>query len=338
MSDTHYFPRYSQKENVVTNNALLLLLRLYDYNRLKFGRFLRELFGDEMEFTGVLGLQFKQQRGSGKSVVDGYIAQESVTIVVETKRAAGAFTLKQLRRHLNAFKNESHKLLVLLSPVDDALDHEIRSRLLEFARESGVTVLSVSFERIIEAARKTLSEHDEDMLDLVEDFAVFCSEEGLLPRDRYTMLVPPCGKSFDDNIAFSLYYCPAAWNRRRSAYLGIYKEKAVQWVGRIGKVVRCDVDSDGNTVTPFDPDTVLSSNETERIVGATKAAYRNNGWRIEKGRQFFLCDRLEATAFLKTSPGGIQGHRYFDLAEVLEKGIPDDVSDLASALRDVTWT
>lgn len=45
MTDIHYFPRYSQPENVVTNNTLLLLLRLYQYNRFKFERFMAALCG-----------------------------------------------------------------------------------------------------------------------------------------------------------------------------------------------------------------------------------------------------------------------------------------------------
>lgn len=43
MSEIHYFPRYSMQENVVTNNSLLLLLRLYQYNRYKFEKFMEAL-------------------------------------------------------------------------------------------------------------------------------------------------------------------------------------------------------------------------------------------------------------------------------------------------------
>jgi hypothetical protein len=47
MSEVHYFPRYSQPENVVTNNTLLLLLRLREYSRYKFENFMEKLCGDE---------------------------------------------------------------------------------------------------------------------------------------------------------------------------------------------------------------------------------------------------------------------------------------------------
>ena len=36
MSRLHYFQRYDSKENWITNSTLLLLSRLYHYDRLKF--------------------------------------------------------------------------------------------------------------------------------------------------------------------------------------------------------------------------------------------------------------------------------------------------------------
>ncbi len=35
MSNIHYFPRYSQKENMVTNNTLLLFSQLYNNSTVK---------------------------------------------------------------------------------------------------------------------------------------------------------------------------------------------------------------------------------------------------------------------------------------------------------------
>src|SRR5450756_627971 len=87
MSDIHYFPRYSQRENVVTNNTLLLLLRLREYSRIRFEKFMESLCADEEQDIQLTTswLRFRQQIGTGKSIVDGYIAQDSVKIGVETK-------------------------------------------------------------------------------------------------------------------------------------------------------------------------------------------------------------------------------------------------------------
>jgi len=337
VSDVHYFPRYSQPENVITNNALLLLLRLYDHDRFKFGRFLHELLGDDLDLVDALGLQFQQQRGTGHSIVDGFVAQDSVRIVVETKRANANFVARQLQGHLAAFGTTDHKILMLLSPTAEHLTHPRFRPLMDTATKAGVSVFSVSFEGMINAARASLPDHDEAMLGLVEDFTAFCSEEGLLPRDEYMMFVPPCGKSYGDNIQFSLYYWPESRSWRRTAYLGVYRAKAIHKVGRIAKVVACSVDTERDTVTPVEADTTLTPEDKQRILGVTRAAAARRGWDLRRGHRFFLCDRLEDTHYNKASPGGMRGHRYFDLGNILGD-IPKDVAELGRRLQSETWT
>jgi len=115
MSGIHYFPRYSQPENFVTNNTLLLLVRLHQFNRFKFEKFMEAVCADlEIQLAGSW-LQFKQQQTTGKSVVDGFIAQESVKIAVETKLTQ-IFDSNQLENHLSLFGAGQNKLLILLSP------------------------------------------------------------------------------------------------------------------------------------------------------------------------------------------------------------------------------
>jgi hypothetical protein len=116
MGEIHYFPRYSQPENVVTNNTLLLLLRLHEYNRLKFERFLEAICADQEVQLASSWLQFRQQKTTGKSIVDGFIAQESVKIAVETKLTEG-FDATQLKNHLALFEAEQNKLLILLDSL-----------------------------------------------------------------------------------------------------------------------------------------------------------------------------------------------------------------------------
>ena len=59
MADVHYFPRYTQRENFVTNNTLLLFQRLYDYNLRKFGKFLMELDENLESLFGPLGIAYQ---------------------------------------------------------------------------------------------------------------------------------------------------------------------------------------------------------------------------------------------------------------------------------------
>ena len=335
MTDIHYFPRYSQPENFVTNNTLLLLLRLNQYNRFKFQRFMEKLCAEQELQLSDSWLHFRQQRRTGKSVLDGFISQDSIKIAVETK-LTDAFDLQQLENHLGVFGAEQHKLLILLNPNRGAISDSLLESIRSHGRERNIQVLHTSFEDIVEKVRSCLSEHDEEMLALVDDYESFCSDRELLPKDKRMMFVPPCRESFDDNLEFALYYCPVAYSRRKVEYLGIYSNKAVRAIGRIAKIVACSVHLPSDAVIVEDDKTDLTSDEIRRIVGASIKA-QNHGWDITTGHKFYLCDRLVETDFHKTSSGGIMGHRYFDLEKVLGVKIPSSTDDLASALREQTW-
>jgi hypothetical protein len=110
------------------------------------------------------------------------------------------------------------------------------------------------------------------------------------PKDEVTLLVPPCGMSFEDCLEFRLYYCPAKWKHRKAKYLGIYSGKSVRAIGRIAKVVPCTVNLSAGTVTVVDGQHILTPDERERIIGATKAAQnpigRNKpGWDLKEESQ-----------------------------------------------------
>lgn len=303
--------------------------KLYGYNRLKFGKFLTELGDETSDIAENLHLQFAQQKGTDASVVDGFIAQESVKIVVETKLEDSNFSLDQLRRHLSAFGEEKYRMLVLLSPGPTQPPRKV----LEGIREK-VPTLHTTFDRILVAAEKCLSAHDEEMLAILTDFGAFCSSENLLPRDKFMMFTPPCGWSFDDNVKYNLYYCPRSYNRRASRFLGVYAHKSVHRIGRITKIVACNIDIEQGTVVPDEGEIV--EKERQRILGAAQAA-RQRGWDISNGHKFYLCDKMAETDFRKTSSGGMPGHRYFDLGEVLNREELPDIVEIGKLLKCRTW-
>ena len=336
MTQIHYFPRYSQKENLVTNNTLLLLSRLYDYNRLKFGKFLTKLGDEASSISEHLHLQFSQQRVTGVSVVDGFIAQDSIKIVVETKLNDDGFSVDQLRRHLTAFDGEKHRLFVLLSPGPAGPGADVLHKIRKEAGED-IPVLPTTFGQVFAATRECLSDHDEDMLTILADFEVFCSDEGLLPRDQFTMFVPPCGQSFADNEKYRLYYCPAHWHRKTARFLGVYADKSVRRLGRIRKIVICNIDPKQENLTLVGGSENANAEERQRIIGAARVAHKR-GWNITHDHKFYLCDEMVKTDFRKTSSGGIQGHRYIDIGEVLGlERLPGTVVELAVLLKDQTW-
>jgi len=116
MSNIHYFQRYTQKENVVTNNTLLLLSRLNSYSASRFDAFLNSIISD---YNIDSSIHFSQQsRGQkGTTLPDGMISQSSFKIIIETKLKTNQFDISQLVGHLQSFENETQKILLALSPT-----------------------------------------------------------------------------------------------------------------------------------------------------------------------------------------------------------------------------
>ena len=269
MQSVHYFPRYSQKENGVTNNTLLLFLRLMEFSRNRFESYLLRLAGDaDLEFSPQW-LHIGQQKPAPNSVVDGYIAQDSVRIAVETKLGP-VFGRDQLERHLEAFGAENHRLLVLLCPSAPQLQGGLEA-FRAVASKRNIQVLATTFEKIISVMREVLTDRDEEMLALIEDFESFCTVTDLLPDGKYFIFTPPCGPSHKDNEELHLYYCPNHRSRRSADFLGIYADKVVRAIGRIKKAVPCTIDLGRGLVSVTTGET-LSAEESERILEAAKRA------------------------------------------------------------------
>jgi hypothetical protein len=179
------------------------------------------------------------------------------------------------------------------------------------------------------------------MLALVDDYESFCSGEGLLPRDQYTIYTVPCRLSLVGNMQYHLYYCPVERTVRKAKYLGVYANRSIRAIGQTPKIIACNVNLDEGSVAVVDEITRLTREEQERILGACAEA-RTRDWDVATGYKFFLCDPLEETDFRKSTPGVIMGPQYVDLKDDVVPPIagplPADIHELARLLRHHKWT
>ena len=174
MSGIHYFQRYSQKENVVTNNTLLLFSRLYSESPLKFKLFLNELLDD---FQINVGVDFQQQMKSKSSIPDGSITQESFKLSIETKLSDN-FDISQLVNHFDSFGNENTQVLIGLGPksISPNKENEIKKELKKYNENENkrIQFISLTFENIINSFIEVTEQFDFELRGLIEDYEQFC--------------------------------------------------------------------------------------------------------------------------------------------------------------------
>ena len=334
MSKLTYFQRYKSKENWVTNATLLLLSRLYHYNRLKFEIVLNSIL-EESIISLNIGVNFNQQeRGpNNKNVIDGVISQDSFKVAIETKLYDN-FSIPQLIRHLDSLNdNYSQRILLALSKnkIDESINSIIR-KTLQDDKYKDIKFASTTYEVIYQIISSNLTDYDLEMREILDDYISLCIENGLTNIEHRTMLVFTAGTSLNENLKYRIYYDPVKRkNNSPFNYIGLYAKKTVVAIGKLEKIVCCDYE-DGKLIMTNDEDiSSLTNDEYTRIKETIEnTSYYNLG----HGEKFFLVDNFYPTNY-KTAP--FQSKKYLWLNNV--EGFTDGMTaeQIAKLLDGKTW-
>lgn len=339
MSNIHYFQRYSQRENVVTNNTLLLLSRLYNHSPVRFQAFLSDLLDDEGAEV-IIGPEFAQQSGNvaGSSIPDGAITQQSFKMLIETKLYDN-YGEDQLLRHIAGFGDEQLQVLLLVNPdmPNESFISGIRKDIRK--KEKNVHFVATTFEAMIRSVDNILFDYDVEMNELLQDYREYCEESGVLPKHKYYMRAITAGVSFDENMEFGVYYDQKERGYSSHAYIGLYKDKAVRAIGKISKVFCADYDQASEQFLSIQNEQgeLPTSDEKERVVRIMNCALKDHGWDIYQGHRFFLVDEFFETNYRKSTKYPIQRTRFFDLQNILGLQELPSVADLADHLKKHEW-
>jgi hypothetical protein len=348
MRSIHYFQRFSQRENMVTNNTLLLLHSVYQDNITRFQGFLNQLFEELGDHCPQVELSFLQQVKGEGSVPDAVISQTSFKIIIETKLYGQQYQ-DQLIQHLNSFGHEDIKILLLLDrqlPPDEFLA-EVRKDILKFENDKGTKVFfrPVTFEEIIRTLRENLLNQDYELNEVVSEYEDFCREMDLLAMNEYILKALPCGFSLTQNKTYGIYYDPDNRSYGKHKYLGLYNQKAIRAIGEIKDIVTADYDFTSGKLTIKKQllNLALTPEETQRIKDIIVETHNEVHIDISKGHKFYLVDKFYPTEFVKETLFALQGGKYFDLRDYVDKKeliqgkeLPP-VAQLAEILKLKTW-
>jgi hypothetical protein len=315
MAGISYFQRYSQRENHVTNNTLLVLRHIYQSAPAKFELVLRELLGQDKVS---IGPSFRQQTRGAASTPDGSIVQAPFRLHIETKLGS-ALDPAQLVRHLDSIIAE--KVIgdaYLLGLAREAMPQVDAEAMRALAKASGVSFASRSFADLVAALDAVCEEYDLALRAVLDDFIAFLASEKLLFDGDDWMLVAPCGTSFSENAKYGLYYDPADRPKRSPcAYFGAYRNKSIGLVGRIEAVLVCRYAGGAIEVV-----------ETERGAATPEALARIRGIMEETtyydlrtdAHRFWVMDELVETNLIKQDKGPIRGTQYLQISPLLPAG------------------
>lgn len=322
----HYFQRYHRKEDVITANTMLLLSRLYQYSPDKFFQFLKTgLFEEEIEPE----ISFHLQEKHKNSIPDATISQESFKIVVETKITANKFNLDQLKRHLQSFGGEKYK--VLLTLARDIMDENTQRNFEQEIIKSDVRHVNLTFMALANIIQDILSERDETMQNILDDYILSCEHEGVIgdTESWKWMWVALARKTFQFNKQNNLYYNVEERSRRQYDYLGLYHQKAVRAVGKVCARFVASCANDIKAENGAD----LTDERKNKILLAMQENPAIEG----RMHRYFFVERFYDTDYQKITPGAPMGGRKFNLTDVLNLSPLPNIEQIAQLLRNKTW-
>lgn len=336
MSSIHYFQRYSQPENVATNNTLLLLSRLYQHSPNKFRGFLNDLLNDTNLEAGI---QFTQQKKGKGSIPDGSLYQSSFKVVIETKLHKN-FSLTQLAEHLNSFGQEEYQVLLSLSPKqpDNALQKKIIEEIKEYniQHQLSIKYLPTTFHEIVTKFGNSIDDYDYELQEIIDDFEAYCIHDRLIVNDEAKMRVVTCGWTLEENFQYNIYYDPATRGYSDHYYLGIYANKSVRGIGKIANIITADLIAE-NHLNIIDNTKPVSEEQKHNIIDIIAVAKRNNNWDIATGHKFFYVEKFYKTNFKKTTKYPLQGTKFFNLKNILNLSSLPRTEDIAEKLKKIEW-
>jgi hypothetical protein len=334
MSRISHFQHYSQPENHATNNTLLVFSYFYRSSPFK----LQSVLGALLEKDLSIGLGFEQQIRHDKSVPDALISQEPLRIFIETK-TGGPLEPGQICRHLDGIAASTSRSRndILIGLTRDPISTTERAALTATATSKGVIFTAVTFSQIVENLRAGCESHERELINIVDDYEAYLSSQGLLEqRDQY-LVVFPCGTSIKENVRFNLYYEPVARpSKRNYRFIGIYAQKTVSHIGEIEAIGGAAYE--GAAVTFNDELGTLTEAHKNRIKDAIEATPYYD--LTDEPHRFYLVRTFHDTQVKKTSPGGIMGLRYLEIAKLSKEYKTRhryDAAELAALLNGATW-
>ncbi|MGK7923334.1 MAG: hypothetical protein AB4080_25375 [Trichodesmium sp.] len=303
---------------------------LYEENPKFLSEVLSKLLGEGL--SGIVGVKFTQQAGKKQSIPDGEITQEPFYILLETKRGS-SLDEEQLLRHLESLKQkQGRKILIALANYEqDEPKAPAFSNVKKTAEADKILFLPISFEDFLESIK--LSNLPKNLADAINDLEEYFNEEDLLPSWKYRLDVVNCAGTYDDVIKHNIYVCTAkggSYSHRRSLYLGVYRNKQVDWVAKIEAVV--DIESEEEFSIKWK--NINKSDEELAEIARIRRSYLDDS---QYPARVFLLTDLHPTDFCKTTPGGMQSSKqYFDIRK-FDIGDVKDAKDLAQKLQGKTW-
>lgn len=337
MATLNQFQQYSQGENTITNNVLLMLSNLYEIHPRYYEEFISGVTEDSGQYE-VIPSFLQQVNNQGDGFIDGHIKIKASSIILETKIDTLEW-IDKLLKYTKSFNKNEYKLLFHLSTQTYPLNQieEIHNKLKDTELTENINFHSLTYNQFVDQLKELEANYPyvPQISRLSQHFEEYCINMNLMPKDQHMLRAMACGQSFDLNIKHKFYFDLASRGYSDFKYLGIYKWKAVRYIGLVENMIVANWEESSQKLNIIDSTNTVTKDQEKRLIEAIKDS-EEKLWTVSENHRFFLLEDFTETHFEKTSPGGIFRVRYFNLEDILEN-VPEDIKSIAQKLNNHTW-
>jgi hypothetical protein len=328
MSEVSYFQRYSQAENHVTNNTLLVLRHVYNHSPSKLQKLLDLLGSEDLR----VGVSFNQQKKSknSTSIPDAIIEQSTFKIIIETK-THDRLKEWQLKNHNKDIKNTNDFLIGLTTE-----QHKLSETELNNAKKCFNNFYNITYVELTDALKNIAEPHETALREIIEDYIDFIRSAGLINDRQTKMFSVPVTFSLEHNIPYDIYYEPT--NRpskiQRCKFIGLYNQKKIKYVGEIIASI-CIINNDCEHLREHN----YQTEKEKEYLAKIKQLIPKLGISCftKDPHRFYIIDKFCETNFEKKSKYPLQGLKYFDLEDYIDnKQLSSEINaeQLSQLLKD----
>ena len=343
MSFINPFQLCSEKENTTTNNILLFLSNLYRIDSKIYELFINSILPDNVNYNAILVFEQQKTQKEG-GIIDGYVEIKSSKIIIKTELDGTDRKNKLINYCKNIYKKSEQcpETNILIHLSTSAFNEEDMKSINKEVERDNFCFVSTTYAEFVSLIQNITDEYyfKPELHLLNEYFYDYCSSSNLI-KDLFRIV--PCGKSFDLNKKYHLYFQPVDRGYSNHKFIGIYQNKEVKYIGKISKIVYAELlENKDLTTKNISGKEEISKEEKERIINTMKEFPKVYGFGdISKGHVFFLFDKENfcATKFKKTSKYGLLGSKFFELKTLLNiKSVNKLTTDeIAERLKKKTW-
>jgi len=157
----------------------------------------------------------------------------------------------------------------------------------------------------------------------------------IIENKNGVMLAFTANQSLKENLKYDIYYDPADRNHNTAFdFIGLYNQGVIVAIGKVSKLVYCNLESGNLIATHGDNIDKLAEEEYNRI---KDIIVDTRYYDLQNGCKFYLVEKFYKTYFRKSTKYPLRAKRYFWLNQFIDYNKNIDALELAELLKKQTW-